>query len=67
MESVDQVTEYICNVRQKNPYAAEAYSFNITDTTGILSDMLVGFIPEAKKGVTGNHIFWTYDGNGKAV
>ena len=56
LENIDQAKEYICNVRQKNKYAAEAYSFNITDTTGILSDMLIGSIPEAKKGVTGRHI-----------
>ena len=57
LENADQVKEYISNVRQKNRYAAEAYSFNITDTTGTLSDMLIGSIPEAKKGVTGGHIF----------
>ena len=30
---------------------------NLCDTTGELDDVVVGCIPEAKKGVTGSHIF----------
>jgi len=45
------------NVRQKKLYSAEAYSLNLSDTTGLLSDIIIGIIPEATKGVTGSHIF----------
>ena len=37
-------------------FAAEAYSFNLSDTSGKQHDMLTGSIPESKEGVTGNHI-----------
>ena len=37
-------------------FAAEAYSFNLSDTTGKLPDLLTGSIPESKNGVTGDHI-----------
>lgn len=32
------------------------YSFNLSDTTGKLLDILIGSIPESKKGVTGSHL-----------
>ena len=52
-----QVESYILSVQKNNRYAAEAYSLNLCDTTGALDDVIIGCIPEAKKGVTGNHIF----------
>ena len=52
-----QVESNILSVRKNNLYAAEAYSLNLCDTTGALDDIIIGCIPEAKKGVTGNHIF----------
>ena len=55
-ESLQQMQQYVLNVRQKNLYAAEAYSFNISDISGKLSDILLGSIPVAKVGVTANHI-----------
>ena len=50
------VQKYIFKVRQTNAYAAEAYTFNLGDTTGEHADILLGSIPEAKAGVTGEHI-----------
>ena len=44
---------YIFSVRKNDEYAAEAYLFNFSDTTGEYPDVLVGSIPEAKSGVTG--------------
>ena len=52
-----QVESYILSVQKNNRYAAEAYSLNLCDTTGALDDIIIGCIPEAQKGVTGNHIF----------
>ena len=51
------IESYILSVRKNNRYAAEAYSLNLCDTTGALDDIIIGCILEAKKGVTGNHIF----------
>ena len=52
-KSLQQMQQYVLNVRQKNLYAAEAYSFNISDISGKLSDIiLLGSIPVAKVGVT---------------
>ena len=51
-----EVQTHILEVRRNNSYAAEAYSFNLTDTTGEYPDLLVGSIPEAKTGVTGDCI-----------
>ena len=50
------IQRYILEVRQSNAYALEAYSFNLGDTTGEHADILLGSIPEAKAGVTGEHI-----------
>ena len=47
---------YILDVREKKAYAAEAYSFNLTDTTGKLPDILTGSIPESRCGVSGDHL-----------
>lgn len=50
------VQKYIFDVRHSNAYAAEAYTFNLNDTTGEYADILLGSIPEAKSGVKGEHI-----------
>lgn len=57
LQNPKQVESYILNVRRNDQYAAEAYSLSLCDTTGTLDDIIIGCIPEAKKGVTGNHIF----------
>ena len=41
--------------RHSGQNASEAYSFNLSDTSGNLRDILVGSIPEAKKEVTCAH------------
>ena len=51
-----QIQDHILQVRSQGAYAAEAYSFNLSDTTGKLPDILTGSIPESKSGVTGGHI-----------
>ena len=38
-------------------YSTGAYSFNLTDTSGKLPDMLIGSIPEVQKGITGAYVF----------
>ena len=53
---VANIQNYILQVRLNKAYAAEAYSFNLSDISGIYSDVLTGSIPEAKSGVTGSHI-----------
>ena len=57
LQNSEQLEQYVSKVRQDKLYAAEAYSLNLSDTTGRLSDVIIGIIPEATKGVTGNHIF----------
>ena len=52
-----QIQDYVLSVRHKKQYAAEAYSFNLSDTTGKLADVLIGSIPQPHSGVTGDHIF----------
>ena len=52
----EQIQNYVLNVREKKAFAAEAYSFNLSDTTGTLPDTLTGSIPESTCGVTGDHI-----------
>ena len=52
----EDIQSYVFSVRKNNEYAAEAYSFNFSDTTGEYSDVLVGSIPEARSGVTGECI-----------
>ena len=54
--SMIEVQQLIIEVRQNNAYAAEAYSFNLSDTTGEFPDILFGSIPESKTGVTGDCI-----------
>lgn len=56
-DTPEQLRHYIFNVRENWLYAAEAYSLNLSDTTGLLSDIVIGVIPEATKGITGAHIF----------
>ena len=56
-QSWEQVQEYVVSVRENSRYASEAYSFDLVDTTGKLSDILVGSIPEAISGVTASHIY----------
>ena len=50
------LNDYVMETRQSKGYAAEAYSINFSDTTGKFADLLIGFIPEATSGVTGDHI-----------
>ena len=47
LQSSEQLEQYVGKVRQEKLYAAEAYSLNLSDTTGRLSDIIVGVIPEA--------------------
>ncbi len=54
--SMKEVQNYILQVRHEHAYGAEAYSFNLSDTTGEYADFLTGSIPEAKSGITGDHI-----------
>ena len=54
--SWQQVQEHVIAVKEKKLYAAEACSFNLSDTTGKLPDILTGSIPESRNGVTGDHI-----------
>ena len=56
-EDAEQTIKYICKVRTNSKYAAEAYSIDFVDTTGKLTDLLIGSIPESKTGVTNAHIF----------
>lgn len=49
--------DYVLSVREHSSYAAEAYSFDLTDTTGMLPDILSGSIPEATRGVTASHVY----------
>ena len=56
-QTPEDLKQYIFNVRENGLYAAEAYSLNLSDTTGLLSDIVIGVIPEATKGVTGAHLF----------
>ena len=54
---MSDVQAHIMQVRRENiKYAAEAYSFLLSDTTGEYSDILTGSIPEAKTDVTGQYI-----------
>lgn len=52
----EQVQQHVLSVRANKQYASEAYSFNVVDTTGKLTDVMVGSIPEAISGVTAGHI-----------
>ena len=52
----EQVHQYVLSVRSEKTYASEAYSFNLSDTSGKLPDVMAGFIPESRQGVTGDHI-----------
>ncbi len=54
--SWQQIQDHVLEVREKKAYAAEAYSFNLSDTTGELPVILTGSIPESTAGVTGDHI-----------
>ena len=56
-ESHKQIQDYVLSVRQSHRYAAEAYSFDLVDTTGKLPELLTGTIPEATSGVTTSHIY----------
>ena len=52
----EQVQQHVLSVRANKQYSAEAYSFNLVDTSGKLTDIMVGSIPEAQSGVTASHI-----------
>lgn len=56
-ESWEDVERHVLSVRREGLYAAEAYSFDLVDTTGCLPDMLTGSIPEAPSGVTASHLY----------
>lgn len=56
-KSWEQVRDYVLSVRKHSKYAAEAYSFDLVDTTGRLPDLLIGSIPEATSGVTASHVY----------
>lgn len=45
------------SVRREGRYAAEAYSFDLVDTSGKLLDLLTGSIPESTSGVTASHVY----------
>ena len=57
LQGAKEMFEYISKVRANDLYGAEAYSIDFVDTTGKMSDMLIGSIPETKNRVTGLHIF----------
>lgn len=57
VETWEKVQEYVLSVRAQSRYAAEAYSFDLVDTTGKTPDLLTGSIPEATSGVTASHIY----------
>ena len=52
----EQIQQYVLTVREEKTLAAEAYTLNLSDTTGKLPDTLTGSFPESKEGVTGHHI-----------
>lgn len=54
--SWQQIQNHVLDVREKKAYATEAYSFNLSYTTGKTPDVLTGSILESKSGVTGDHI-----------
>ena len=56
VKSRDLGQQHVLSVRANKKYAAEAYSFDIVDTSGKLTDIMVGSIPEATSGVTACHI-----------
>ena len=45
------------SVRAKGNYAAEAYSLDLVDTTGTVSDLMLGSFPEATSGFTASHLY----------
>ena len=51
LQNSEQIEQYVGKVRQEK---LEAYSLNLSDNTGKLSDVTIGIIPE---GVTCDHIF----------
>ena len=55
--AMSDVQRYVLKVWEQHEYAAEAYSFNLSDTSGEYPDILTGSISEAKSGVTDSHIF----------
>ena len=56
--SLSTLNDYVMETRQckGRGYAAEDYSINLSDITGNYPDLLIGSIPEATSGVTGDHI-----------
>ena len=52
----EQVQQHVLSVCANKQYAAEAYSFNVVDTSGRLTDIMVGSVPEVQSGVTASHI-----------
>ena len=57
IETWEKVQQYVLSVRREGRYAAEAYSFDLVDTSGKLPDLLTGSIPEPTSGVTASHVY----------
>jgi len=57
VERSQQLQDSVLEVRNTGSYSAGAYSFNLSDTSGKLPDMLIGSIPEVQKGITGAYVF----------
>ena len=55
-EAWENVQQYVLSVRREGLYAAEAFTFDLVDTIGMLADQLTGLIPEATSEVTSSHI-----------
>lgn len=55
-EAWESVQQYVLSVWRQGLYAAEAFTFDLVETTGMLADQLTGSIPEATSGVTSSHI-----------
>ena len=63
LQDAEQVKNYIFDVRRNNRYAAEAYSLNLTDLTGNLSDLYT----TGKEGSIWRAYICPDDGNRKAL
>ena len=47
-----QVSDYIMDIRRGQAYVSEAYSFNLSDTSGKLPDIMTDSFPQPKTGFT---------------
>ena len=55
-QTPEDLKRYILYIQCKREWAV-ACSMNLSDTTRLLSDIVIGVIPEATKGATGAHLF----------